>query len=110
MLVGQRGQELVLIDQATRQRNLAGGLAGALALFEDVPELVFVDEAKIDQDLSEAAAAAAGLVVLDRRSLGRRLLGRGRLFALAFFAVAGVLRRWLATRRRRLTASRRLRG
>ncbi len=59
MLLGERLQELIFVDEAARDGDLAGLVAGVLGLVEDFPELIFVDEAEVDEHLADAPAAAA---------------------------------------------------
>ena len=106
VLFGQGLQELVVGDQAARDCRLAGELTGALGLFEDVPELFLVNEAKVDQHLADAAAAAARPAALGDMpggGGGRRLLGRGLAIAGRF---RGRFRRHGLAGRRRLRFAR----
>src|SRR5262249_14421313 len=110
VLLGQSAQELLVGDEAARHGDLAGELVAALGFVEDFPELVFVDEAKVDEDLAQAPAAGGRARFLDEGGLrrGAALLG-------AWFGGAGGLGgggldrrllagRWLDGRRRRLGA------
>ena len=82
------------------------GMAGALGLVEHLPELVFVDEAEIDEDLAESCALPrADRVVLAWPAswpAGGRLLGGGPavggLPAAAWPRLAGLPRRRLGAR------------
>src|SRR5262249_12734284 len=88
-LLGEGAEQLGVGDQAARQGDLADGHAGVLGLVEDLPELVLVHVAEVDEDLAHAAAAgAAGGAGLGRGGLV--LAGRdGRLFALLGGACRG---------------------
>ena len=83
VLFGQGLEQLVLVDEALRHGRLPGRHAGVLGLVEDVPELVVVDEAEVDEHLAELALAAArgavGPFLLRGGLLGGRPSGGGRL-------------------------------
>jgi len=68
VLFAQRLEELVLGDEASGHGDLADRLGGVLGLFENLPQLIFVEEAQIDEHLAEATASA-------RRGLGLPFLG-----------------------------------
>jgi len=74
VLLGQRLQELLLGDETAADRDLAGRLQVGLGLFEDRPELVLVDVAEVNKDLTDAASAAGVAFFLGG---GGRLLRRG---------------------------------
>src|SRR5262249_10287639 len=86
-------EELVFGNQAARQGHLARQLRGILGFFEDIPKLIFVDEAQVDEHLADlTATAVCSLSLANRSRLGRRLLGAGLLgVGGRFLAVAGGL-------------------
>ena len=92
MLIGEGREQLVLGDEAARNGDLPGELAGVLRLVEDFPELVLVDEPEIDEHLAYLAAARAHFPLRGLCRRGTRLLGPARggsrlLDASATFAV-----------------------
>ena len=90
LLFGQRERELVFGDELHRDGGLAGQFARLTMLIEDLPKLVVVDEAEIDEDLSDllacdrsapfasAVSAAAAAFAGPVRSLARRPFGAVR--------------------------------
>ena len=73
MLLGQRLQQLVLGDQAAADGDLADQLTPVfLASSSELPELVLVDEAEVDEHLADLAACRRCA-----RASWRRLAGGG---------------------------------
>src|SRR5437660_1736348 len=96
MLIGKGLKQLVFGDEATRQSDLAGLLGRGLGFFEDVPQLIFIEEAKVNEHLAEATAAAVRcLFGANGSRLERRLLGGG-LLGLAGLGLSGLLGSGLA--------------
>ena len=61
-LLGEGFGDLLLGDEAHADGDLADDLAGGLfLLFEHVPELVLIEVAEVDQDLSEASLGHCGV-------------------------------------------------
>src|SRR5439155_17232446 len=61
VLLGHGLEQLLLVDQAAGHGHLAEALRGGLGLVEQLPELVVVDEAEVDEDLAELAPPAVTL-------------------------------------------------
>src|SRR5207245_748507 len=75
MLLGEHLEELFVVDEAARDGDMAGELAGGLGLVEDAPELIVIDEAEIDEHLPDPALARRATVFPAPR---RGLLARRR--------------------------------
>jgi len=58
VLLGEGLEELVFVDKAAVESGLPDAAAATFGFFENFPELLFGDEAQVNEDLSKLAPAA----------------------------------------------------